>query len=488
MPMTEAPLAALPIPAMLIGSDRVSSGSAGSTPHVYAATGRPTHEVPIAGAAEIDNAVAAAQEALPSWTALSAGARRDILMNVANLLHTHTEELALLATVDNGTPLMVTRPGPPTAAEYFAYNAGWCDKLNGDVVPVWPQSAHSYTIYESYGVVGIIIPWNGPVQAIGMTVAPALAAGNCVVVKPPEVAPYAALRIGELLLDAGVPAGVVNIIPGGAEAGEALVQNPRVAKIHFTGSAATARSIIDAAKQNLTPLGLELGGKSANVVFASANLDDAAAQISRAAVMVSGQGCIAGTRALIERSVYDDVIQRVAARAALVPMGDPLVETTVMGPVASKAACTRILGIIENASATGMGRVVTGGKRAGGDLADGWFIEPTAIADVDNASPLAQEEIFGPVVALMTFDDEDEAVEMANATEFGLAAYIQTRDVRQAHRVARALDAGIVFVNDMHGLPPGVPFGGVKNSGWGRLGGRAGIEEFAQIKSVYIPQ
>jgi aldehyde dehydrogenase (NAD+) len=485
MPVKDAALEVLPEPGLLIGDQRVSDTSGGRFQHVYAATGKPTAEVPLAGAAEIDQAVRAARAALPVWRAMTADARRDAMLRFAELLREHAAELGMVSIVDNSAPSMTAMPGPYVAADMFSYNAGWADKIGGDVIETWPVPALDYAKDEPYGVIGVIIPWNGPVYSTGMTVAPALAAGNCVVIKPPEQAPFAVLRLGDLFLEAGFPPGVVNVVTAGPEGGEALVRHDGVDKIHFTGSGATARRILSAALETLKPVGLELGGKSANIVFADANLEEAAGQAISGIVNLSGQGCINGTRVLVERPAYEQLVELASTFLSGVVVGDPTDESTLFGPVINEAACRRILGVIEQAKARGA-RLVTGGERIGGDLADGYYVAPTVFADVDNSSSLAQDEIFGPVLAMMPFDTEAEAVALANDSPYGLAAYIQTNDLRRAHRVSAALDVGNIWVNGFMGIPVSAPFGGVKQSGFGRLGGITGIREFTRTKNVWV--
>jgi acyl-CoA reductase-like NAD-dependent aldehyde dehydrogenase len=315
---------------------------------------------------------------------------------------------------------------------------------------------------------------------------PALAAGNCVVFKPPELAPYACRRIMQHLLDAGVPPGVVNMVTGGPESGRRLVAHPGIDKIHFTGSPQTARSILATAAENITACALELGGKSANVIFADADLDAALPQAMNAIIGKSGQGCIRGTRILAERTVYDEVVERCAAIARTARLGDPMLDTTIMGPVISEAACQRILRTIERATREEGGRLVAGGRRADGELAPGYYLEATVISDVAPQSDLAQNEVFGPVIAVMPFDGEDEALRLANSTPYALAAYVQTNDGGRAHRMARRMNAGNVWINGFGGILPGVPFGGNGISGFGRLGGEAGIKEFLRPKNVWM--
>lgn len=295
-------------------------------------------------------------------------------------------------------------------------STGWADKVGGEVVATWPAPAFDYTLDEPYGVVGVIIPWNGPLISLGMTCAPALAAGNVLVVKPPELAPLTGLRFGELCLEAGIPPGVVNVVPGGPEGGNALVRDPGVDKIHFTGSGPTAKKILGAALDNLTPVGLELGGKSANVIFDDTDISAAVQHALQGVLVLSGQACALGTRVLVQDGVYDQVVQAICGALGGIPVGDPMLDSTVVGPVISAAAAERISGVIERAQSEGAGRLVAGGCRMGGDLAGGYFIEPTVFADVDNRSSLAQDEVFGPVLSILRFSDEAEAVRLANDT------------------------------------------------------------------------
>ncbi|MGV0793621.1 aldehyde dehydrogenase family protein [Mycolicibacterium sp. XJ1819] len=484
MTITAPPLELLPAPGLLIGDRRIDDTSGGAVDHIYGATGRRTAEVPLAGSREIDDAVQAARTALPLWKAMPPDQRREILFRAAQLLRDHAEELIAISQVDNSMPVFAASGGPQVAADHFAYCAGWADKLSGDVIPTWPTPSLDYATREPYGVVGIIIPWNGPVYAIGMTVAPALAAGNCVLLKPPELAPYSAIRIGELFLEAGFPPGVLNIVTAGPEGGQAMVAHPGIDKIHFTGSGATAKRILDTAKDVLKPVGLELGGKSANIIFADADLNNAAMQ-AVLGMQGSGQGCINGTRVLVQRPVYEEVLALMKGILGTLEVGDPLTASTFFGPVINQQAAERIMAVIETAKQDDV-RLVTGGDRLGGDLADGFFIAPTVFADVGNSTPLARDEIFGPVVAVMPFDTDEEAVHIANDSPFGLAGYIQTSNLKRAHLIAQQLDVGNIWINGFLGIPVSTPFGGVKQSGWGRLGGLDGIREFTHPKNVFV--
>jgi acyl-CoA reductase-like NAD-dependent aldehyde dehydrogenase len=340
---------------------------------------------------------------------------------------------------------------------------------------------------EPYGVVGVITPWNGSLVVTGSCVAPALAAGNAVVLKPSEVAPFAALRFGELCVEAGLPAGLVNVVPAGPEGGDALVRHPGIRKIHFTGGDATARKVLQSAAVNLTPVVTELGGKSANIVFGDTDLD-AAAMLSahQGPLMQSGQSCACASRVLVHESVYDAFLEKFVAVVEGSTVGDPLDPHVMFGPVISQGAADRILGVIEQAVSEGSGELIAGGRRLGGELADGYYIQPTVFAGVDNASALAQTETFGPVVSVMKFSDEAEAVRIANDSRYGLNAFVQTNDLERAHRVARQLESGSVWINTFSDISPQGPYGGYKQSGFGRTGGLEGLHEFLQTKNIRI--
>ncbi len=471
---------------MLIGGEWVAQGS-GEFVHINPATGRPHPPIAMAGPTEVDLAVAAARAALGGWRSMPADGRRDALLRLAGLIRDHTQELGVLLSLDNGTPQSTAAIFPLAAADNFAYFAGWVDKVGGDVIPTWPAPAFDYALMEPYGVVGVIIPWNAVMHNIGQVVGAALAAGNCVLLKAPELAPFAALRFGELVLEAGIPPAVVNIVAGGPQCGEAMVTHPGIDKIHFIGSGATAKKIIASAAQTLKPVTMELGGKSANLLFADADLQAASWNAAFACMANAGQGCLLPTRLLVEDTIYDEVVEMVVGVARSLAVGDPFDPNTLIGPVITEGACERILGIIEKAKSDGAGKLVTGGSRIGAELADGYFIEPTVFADVDNASDLAQQEVFGPVLSIMRFTGEAEAIRLANDTQYGLTAYLNTNDLRRVHRVAAALEAGQVYVNGFTGVPTGAPFGGVKQSGFGRMGGKWGLEDFLRPKNVYIP-
>jgi aldehyde dehydrogenase (NAD+) len=319
-----------------------------------------------------------------------------------------------------------------------------------------------------------------------MKAAPALATGNVVVIRPPEAGPFAVIRMGELMIEAGLPPGVVSIVTGGPETADALCRHRGIDKISVTGGLATARKVMQAAAENLKPVIAELGGKSANLIFNDADLDDEGTVTTLMTVLATnGQGCLFPTRLLVQDGVYDRTVEKVAALSRMAVVGDPLNPKTTVGPVINKAATERILGFIEEAR--GSARLILGGSRVGGELTEGYFIQPTVFADVDNKSRLAQNEVFGPVMAITRFKTEDEAVALANDTEFGLHAYVHTQDLKRAHRVADELVAGGVSINSFPPLGPVMPFGGIKSSGFGREGGRVALEEFVHHKNIYVP-
>jgi aldehyde dehydrogenase (NAD+) len=476
----------LPQPRLLIGSDELASGGGGIYEHHYAGTGEVQAVVPLAGPEDVDAAVAAARAAFPAWRDLDLNRRRDILQAIARQLAADDERLAAIGTLEIGTPNATAGMAAHMAADWFNYYAGWIGKSGGDVVPVPAGGAFDYVLDEPIGVIGAIIPWNGPLVAMGMKVAPALAAGNCVVLKPPENAPFTALRFAEIAASAGLPPGVLNVIPGDGQAGSALCSHPGIDKITFTGGGETARKVLAAAAAVLTPVVLELGGKSANIVFPDADLDAAAQMAVGAGMMtLSGQGCMLPTRLLVHNDVCDELVARVVAGAGMLSVGDPWDPTTMMGPLATAAQLDRVTQAVDAAVMNKSGKLLSGGERPTG-LGSGYFYRPTVFGDVEPESDLAQKEIFGPVLSILRFSSDDEALELANNTRYGLAAYVHTRDLRRAHTMASTLDSGGVAVNGFPIVPSGAPFGGVKQSGFGREGGIWGLREFQRTKNVYI--
>ncbi|RJG56193.1 aldehyde dehydrogenase family protein [Sphingobium terrigena] len=486
MAFTQPALDLLPRHPILIGDRRAEAGGGAIHDHIYPATGQITRSLQLGNADDVDAAVKAARAALPGWRALAGDKRRDLMFRAAALFEQTMMELATLSVIENGSIMRAAPFVAVDAAQKFRYFGGWADKIQGCTVPTWGGPAHDYVAYEPYGVVGAIVPWNGPLFAATMVLAPALAAGNCIVLKAPELAPWAVMRLGELLLEAGFPAGVINVVAGGADVGAAMVAHPGIDKIQFVGSGATAKTVLRNAAETLKPCGLELGGKSAVIVFADADLQEAARRGLSGGVSANGQGCVNGTRLLVQRPIYEQYLQMLGAMAAHVLVGDPFDKTVVLGPVISLPALHRIAGMIDAAKANGA-RVVAGGTRLEGDHAEGYFLPLTILADVSPDDHIAREEIFGPVLTVTPFDSEEEAIAIANDSDFGLGGYIHTQNLRRAHHVASQLDAGQIQVNASgEAMTPCVPFGGMKQSGYGRLGGEAGLHEFLRIKNVYV--
>jgi acyl-CoA reductase-like NAD-dependent aldehyde dehydrogenase len=471
---------------LLIGGDRITESSGGTHAHVFPATGQQNAIVTLAGATEMDRAVASAGDAQREWTALTVDRRRDLMIDLAEAVHAHLDELAALNVHDYGVPLSFA--GTALLLERFLrYYAGYVDKSHGSSTPVSGSFDVNLIEREPYGVVGVLTPWNGALAVAASCVAPALAAGNAVVLKPSELAPLAALRFGELCLEAGLPPGLVNVVPAGADGGNALVRHPGIGKIWFTGGGTTARTVLQAASTNLTPVVAELGGKSANIIFEDADLDRAAVlSAHQGPLMQSGQSCACASRVLVHDSVYDAFVERFLSVIDAAKVGDPFDPSVTFGPVISEGSADRIVRTVEEAVSARAGELLTGGKRIGGELAQGFFVEPTVFGDVDNSSELAQNETFGPVVSVIRFSDDSEAVRIANDTPYGLNAFVHTRDLVRAHGVARQLEAGSVWVNQFSDLSPQSPYGGYKQSGFGRTGGIEGLQEFLQIKNIRI--
>ena len=481
--MTVTPI---PLPVgLLIAGSRRDTASGGVCEHINPATGKAQAELPLAGATEIDESVAAARSAFGDWRRRDPAERRRVLQRLMSLVVEHRDDFVALSALECGIPIQVGQSIVQMGIDWGESAATWADKLPGQVVPT-AANIFDYTLAEPCGVVGVILTWNGPAASMGISVMPALGAGCCVVVKPSELAPFSPLLFAQLALQAGVPSGVINVVPGDGSAGAALVAHPGVDKISFTGGITTARAISASCSRTLTPLLLELGGKSANIVFEDADLTKAL-KSAMGIIALSGQGCIVPSRLMVQESIYDRFVEGVTNALARVRVGDPFDPKSVMGPVISEQACTRILAFVQRANGEGSGKLLLGGDRLGGELGEGYYLPPTVFGDVDNRSELAQQEIFGPVLAILRFSDEDQAVAMANDTQYGLAAYVHTANLSRAVRVSAALDVGNVGVNGGGAMGgPEAPFGGVKLSGYGREGGKAALAEFLRIKNVMV--
>jgi aldehyde dehydrogenase (NAD+)/phenylacetaldehyde dehydrogenase len=408
-----------------------------------------------------------------------------VLDRLGDLILANGDELGRLETMDNGKPIFESRQiDVATTAGCFHYFAGWAGKLAGDTLPVNPAFV-TYTLREPLGVVGAIIPWNFPMNMVGWKVAPALAAGNTVVLKPAELTPLTAIRIGELALEAGVPAGVFNVLPGkGSVAGEAMVKHPGIDKISFTGSTAVGQHLMKTAADTVKKLTLELGGKSPNIVFADADLDAAVRGASTGIFYGKGEVCAAGSRILVERSVHAEFVAKLAERAKKLVPGDPMDPKTRLGALVSEGQMKSVLGYVELGVKEGAA-IVAGGQRQPVN-GKGWFVQATVLDGVNNGMRVAREEIFGPVAVVIPFDDVEDAVRIANDSPYGLAAGIWTRDLRKAHGVSRRLQAGTVWINTYNFYDPAIPFGGYKASGFGRDLGADCLRDYTQTKSVWI--
>lgn len=436
---------------------------------------------------DIDLAVQAAREALPAWKKVSPGKRARLLWHFTELVERDADHLAQIDTLNVGLPLEKTRHGEiPAVIEDLRYYAGWPTKITGETIPSWAEGFTVYTLMEPMGVCGAIIPWNYPMEGVSGKLGPALACGNTVVLKPAEESPLSALWLGRLFMEAGFPPGVVNIVPGlGETAGAALASHPNVDKIGFTGSTEVGRRIVEVSAGNLKRVSLELGGKSPNVIMADADLEMAAEKAIWAIYAHAGQNCIAGSRLYVERPVYEEIIERITQRMRRIVVGPAFANDTQVGPLVSARQLARVRKYVAQGEAAG-GKIRFGGRQPADVPAGGYYLEPTIFCDVTEEMPLVQEEIFGPVLAAMPFDSFDEVMERANATRYGLAAAIWTRDLRRAHRFAREVQAGIIWVNGYALYDASVPFGGYKQSGYGRELGGASLDEYLQIKTVWM--
>jgi betaine-aldehyde dehydrogenase len=463
------------------------SGKTFATPNP--STGETLAEVAEADKADVDKAVAAARRAFEGkWSRMSARDRGRLLYKLSQLIEAKSQELAALETADNGKPIKesmyIDLPG---VVENFEYFAGWATKIEGETIPV-PGQMFNYTLREPLGVCGQIIPWNFPLLMAAWKLAPALAAGNTIVLKPAEQTPVTALELGKLIQEAGFPDGVVNIVPGyGETAGAALASHPGIDKIAFTGSTEVGKVIARTAADNLTKVSLELGGKAPNIVFADADIEQAVSGAMMGIFFNQGQVCCAGSRLFLDERVKDEFLERFKERAERVKVGDPMDKTTQMGPQVSAEQLARIKGYVDIARGEGA-TVFTGGgtPELEGNFRNGYFFQPTVFSEVQNTMRVAQEEIFGPVASAITFKDEKDLIRQANDTIYGLSAGIWTKDITRAHRFAKEIKAGTVWINTFNMMNAASPFGGYKQSGYGREMGRHALELYTHVKSVWV--
>jgi len=477
---------AAPRTGLFIGNRFVDALDGRRLPVINPHDGTTLAQIALAGAVDVDRAVLAAQAAFPSWSRLAAADRGRLLLKLADAIEANAEELAQLESRDTGHPIRDTRRlDVPRTAACYRYFGGMADKFEGTVVPV-EAGFLNYVTHEAIGVVGQICPWNFPIMFTSWKMGPALAAGNTVVLKPSELTPLSTLRLAELAAEVGFPDGVINVVPGlGEEAGQRLVDHPDVRKISFTGSTAVGRRVMEGASRTLKRVGLELGGKGANVVFADADLDAAIGGSAFAIFHNQGQACIAGSRLILHEAVADEFLARFGALAASIRLGDPLDERTEMGPLTSAVHRDRVMSYVTVALDEG-GTILQGGKAPDDPaLAAGYYVEPTIVA-APLGSRVTCEEVFGPFVSVARFRTDEEALALANATEYGLGSGLWTRDLARAHRFGRDIRSGMVWINAYKRVNPGSPFGGVGASGQGREMGFEAMRQYTEPKSVWV--
>lgn len=477
-----------PRPLLIGGEFLHGRGTVPPLESVNPANGQLNHRIAAAGPDEVNQAVASATEAAhaPAWRQLLPPQRAALLHRIGELMLRDGDRFARLQMLENGKVWAECTAQVKSAAATFRYYASVCETLGSELTPSRGNYL-SMTVHEPYGVVAAITPWNSPMTMEAQKVAPALAAGNAVILKPSEITPSAALELGRIALEAGLPPGLLNVLPGtGAIAGAALVDHPGVKLVSFTGGTASGRRIAEAAARKLMPVALELGGKSPHILFADADLEAAIDSVAGGIFEGSGQSCVAGSRLFVQRSVFERVLQMIVAKAKALRVDLPDAAGAEMGPIASFAQRERIEGMVDAARASGA-KIVAGGARPNDErLANGAFYLPTVIAGIDNQAAIAQQEIFGPVLCAIPFDDEDDLIAQANDSAYGLAAGIWTADYKRAWRVARALEAGTVWINTYKQLSIATPFGGFKDSGLGREKGLTGLRLYQQAKGIYL--
>lgn len=475
---------------LLIGGEWANASDGKSFDTINPATGEVLTQIAAGTKEDVDRAVRAARQAFDdpagAWQKMTASDRGKLLWKLADAIEANIEELAELETLDNGKPIFESRyVDLPFVAEIYRYYAGWATKIHGETINS-RSNAFTYTLREPVGVVAAIVPWNFPLMLAAWKIAPALATGNTVIWKPAEQTSLSALRVGKIMQEIGIPAGVVNIVTGlGPVVGAALVEHAGVDKVAFTGSTAVGKQVMRSAADSVKRLTLELGGKSPNIVFADANLDEAVKGATTGIFYGKGEVCAAGSRLFVEKKIHGEFIERLVDRARKLKPGDPLDPKTRLGAIVSERQMNTVLGYIEKGKAQGA-KLVAGGNRVSVDGGQGYFIEPTVFDSVDNNMTIAQEEIFGPVLATIPFDDVEQVAALANQNIYGLAAAVWTNDVRKAHNFARRVKAGTVWVNAYNLYDAALPFGGYKQSGFGRELGMHAIEHYTELKSVWV--
>jgi acyl-CoA reductase-like NAD-dependent aldehyde dehydrogenase len=476
-------------PGKLLINGQWAEGSGHGFDTVNPATGEVLTHIAEASERDVDQAVSAARKAFDDtagpWRKMSASERGKVLWRIADLVEKNIDELAELETLDNGKPIFESRyVDMPMVADVFRYYAGWATKIHGETVNTF-NNAFTYTLRDPVGVVGAIVAWNFPLLLASWKLGPALACGNTVVLKPAEQTPLTALRFGELCLEAGLPPGVLNIVTGGPETGAALVKHPGIDKVAFTGSTSVGKEIMRSSAETLKRVTLELGGKSPNIVFSDSNMDAAVKGAVNGIFYGKGEVCCAGSRLFVEKKVEDEFTTKLIEYTKKIRLGDPLDPKTRLGAIVSEKQMQTVLSYIESGKKEGA-TLLAGGKRASVNGDHGYFIEPTVFGGVKNDMTIAQEEIFGPVLATLSFDDLDQVAELANKNIYGLAAAIWTNDIKKAHQLSRRLKAGTVWINTYGLMDAALPFGGYKQSGFGRELGMHAIEHYTELKTVWM--